>query len=109
MNINELPYDGSSHDLQGYLYGDVPISIIFFDGAPGSGPKLHRHPYMEALIVQEGEATFTVGEDTFVAAAGQVYIVQPNQPHKFTNTGAGRLRQIDIHCNPKFITEWLED
>ncbi|MFL5758926.1 MAG: hypothetical protein ACJ789_04260 [Thermomicrobiales bacterium] len=38
-----------------------------------------------------------------------MHIAQPNQPHKFTNTGNGRLRQIDIHCNPKFITEWLED
>jgi hypothetical protein len=24
------------------------------------------------------------------------------------NTGAGRLRQVDIHASERFITEWLE-
>ncbi len=40
--------------------------------------------------------------------AGQVIIVPPNTPHKFTNTGEGRLRQVDIHASERFITEWLE-
>ncbi len=109
MNIDQLPRDGSSNDFEGYLHGDVPISIIYFDGAPGSGPKLHRHPYAEIFIIQEGEATFTVGDKTFQASAGQMHIAQPNQPHKFVNSGQGHLRQIDIHCGPKFSTEWLED
>jgi hypothetical protein len=30
-------------------------------------------------------------------------------PHKFVNSGDGRLRQIDIHANATFVTEWLED
>jgi mannose-6-phosphate isomerase-like protein (cupin superfamily) len=109
MIIQELPADVSSHDFEGYLHGDVPVSIIFFDGEPGSGPKLHRHPYAEVFIIQEGEATFTVGNDIFHGAAGQMYIAPPNQPHKFVNTGQGRLRQVDIHCAPKFSTEWLEE
>jgi hypothetical protein len=25
------------------------------------------------------------------------------------NSGTGPLRQIDIHANDRFITEWLED
>jgi len=24
------------------------------------------------------------------------------------NSGAGRLRQIDIHASDRFVTEWLE-
>jgi len=24
------------------------------------------------------------------------------------NSGSGRLRQIDIHANDRFVTEWLE-
>ena len=27
--------------------------------------------------------------------------------HAFTNSGLGRLRQIDIHLAPAFATEWL--
>jgi len=28
--------------------------------------------------------------------------------HKFVNSGAGRLRQVDIHASDHFVTEWLE-
>jgi mannose-6-phosphate isomerase-like protein (cupin superfamily) len=107
--LAELPFSGSSHELEGYLHGDTPVTLIFFDGAPGSGPKLHRHPYTEVFIVQEGTGTFTVGDATFEVTAGQIAIAPPNTPHKFVNTGDGPLRQIDIHTNDRFVTEWLEE
>jgi mannose-6-phosphate isomerase-like protein (cupin superfamily) len=42
------------------------------------------------------------------AGAGNVLVVQPGVPHKFVNSGDGRLRQIDIHASDRFVTEWLE-
>jgi hypothetical protein len=42
------------------------------------------------------------------ASAGQILIVPPNTPHKFTNLGPGPLETTDIHENGSFITEWLE-
>jgi mannose-6-phosphate isomerase-like protein (cupin superfamily) len=36
-------------------------------------------------------------------------IVPPNVPHKFVNSGEGRLKQVDIHAHKHFITNWLED
>jgi mannose-6-phosphate isomerase-like protein (cupin superfamily) len=106
--INALPRVGSSHELEGYLQGDAPISLIFFEGAPGSGPKLHRHPYQEIFITLEGTATFTIGDETIEVTAGQVAVAPAGVPHKFINSGDGPLRQIDIHTNDRFITEWLE-
>ena len=79
------------------------------DAPPGSGPKLHRHPYEEVFVVQEGSATFTVGEATIEVSGGQVAVVPAGVPHKFVNSGTRRLRQIDIHANERFVTEWLED
>lgn len=104
-----LPYVGNSHELEGHLHADTPLSIIFFDGPPGSGPKLHRHPYAEVFIVLEGSATFTVGEATIDVSGGQIAIAPANTPHKFVNSGDGPLRQIDIHANERFITDWLEE
>jgi mannose-6-phosphate isomerase-like protein (cupin superfamily) len=103
-----LPYAGSSHELEGYLHGDAPVSLIFFDGPPGSGPRLHWHPYPEIFVIQEGQATFTVGDETIEVSAGQIVIGPANIPHKFINSGDGPLRQLDIHANDRFITEWLE-
>jgi quercetin dioxygenase-like cupin family protein len=95
-------------ELQGYLFGGAHVCLIFVDMEPGGGPRLHRHAYEEIFIVLEGQATFTIGLRTTEAHAGQVLIVQPGVPHKFVNSGDGRLRQIDIHASDRFVTEWLE-
>src|ERR1700730_14196603 len=94
-------------ELQGYQFGGANVCLIFVDLEAGDGPRLHRHPYEEIFIVLEGQAKFTVGSDTVEAHAGQVLIVQPGIPHKFVNSGDGRLRQVDIHASARFVTEWL--
>jgi mannose-6-phosphate isomerase-like protein (cupin superfamily) len=109
INKEDLHRDGSNYEFEGYLYGDTNVSFIWLDLPPGEGPRLHRHPYAEVFIVQEGQATYTVGANVLEVAAGQVVIAPPNVPHKFTNSGTGRLRQVDIHLSKHFITEWLED
>ena len=58
--------------------------------------------------MHEGEATFTLGDEQVVAKLGDVLVAPAGTPHKFVNTGTGRLRQVDIHVSPEFVTEWLE-
>ena len=70
---------------------------------------MHKHPYEEIFIIQEGLATFTVGSATLEARAGQVIIVPAEVPHKFANFSDKQLKQIDVHVNKQFITDWLED
>jgi len=106
LNLKDLP-DGS--DFECYLYGDVASTFIWVNMKPGAGPKLHKHPYAEIFIVLEGHALYTVGDETIEAHGGQVLIAPPDAPHKFVNIGDGLLKQVDIHSNNRFITEWLED
>ena len=109
VNREQLSRDGNTYELQGYQYGDTNISLILVDVAPGEGPKLHMHPYEEVFVIQEGCATYTIGSTTLEAKAGQIAIVPAGVPHKFVNSGSGRLLQVDIHHSPRFITQWLED
>src|ERR671916_1655442 len=102
INRDDLPYRGSWYELGGSLYGGAPASLIFFDGPPGSGPKLHRHPYPEIFVVQEGQATFTVGDATIEASGGQILVAPAGVPHKFVNSGRGPLCQLDIHTSDRF-------
>jgi mannose-6-phosphate isomerase-like protein (cupin superfamily) len=97
----------SSFLFQGEPYG-ASLSFFANDPPPGGGPVLHRHPYEEVFFVQEGVATFTAGEESFEAIAGQVVVVPPNTPHKFTNTTEGRVIITSIHPNPRVIQENLE-
>lgn len=106
---DELPNNGSVYTFEGYQCGDVDVSFFLSDTASGKEPDLHKHPYDEVFVVQEGELTFTVGEDTLKATGGQIVIAPAGAPHKFVNSGTGRARHIDIHTSRRMITDWLED
>ena len=93
-------------EFQGRLLG-ASVSVIVVD-APGGVPRLHRHPYEEVFVVQEGSATFTAGDEVIEVKGGQVVVVPAGVAHKFVNSGDGRLRQVDIHASDHFVTEWLE-
>jgi len=94
-------------EFQGHHLG-ANVSLIVVDAPPGGGPRLHRHPYEEVFVVQEGTAIFTAGDEKIEAKGGQVVVVPAGVPHKFVNSGKGRLRQVDIHASDRFLTEWLE-
>jgi mannose-6-phosphate isomerase-like protein (cupin superfamily) len=103
INRRELP----ENELIGGDHGGAGVCVIFVDNQPGRGPALHKHPYEEVFITLEGEATFIVDGEEIVATPEEVVIVPPDTPHGFTNSGEGRLRQINIHVSPRFHTEYL--
>ena len=109
LNRNELPYDGNTYEFIGSQYQDTEVSFIWVDMPPGGTIRLHKHPYQEIFIIQEGVATFTVDSTTIEAYAGQIIIVPADVPHKFMNSSDKQLKQVDIHLNKQFITYWLED
>jgi len=109
IDRDQLPHSGTAHTFEGYRYGDANVSFFLTDAPPGSGPKLHKHPYEEVFVVQEGSVTFTVGDATIEATAGQIVIAPAGVPHKFVNSGTGRARHIDIHTSRRMVTEWLEE
>jgi quercetin dioxygenase-like cupin family protein len=94
-------------NLRGADHG-ATVSVILDHSAPGDGPRLHRHPYDETWVVIEGEVTFQAGDEELKAGQGDIVIVPPLTPHRFTNQAAGPASLVCIHANPTFETEWLE-
>jgi mannose-6-phosphate isomerase-like protein (cupin superfamily) len=103
INADTLP----NGNLKGTDHG-ATISVILDHSDPGRGPRLHRHPYDETWVVIEGNLTFQAGEERLEARTGDIVIVPPETPHKFTNNGPGRANLVCIHGSPTFVTEWLE-
>jgi quercetin dioxygenase-like cupin family protein len=108
ISNEDLPNNGSVFRFEGYQYGDVNVSFFLSDTAPGKGPDLHKHPYDEIFVVQEGELTFMVDDATIEATGGQLVIAPAGAAHKFVNSGTGQARHIDIHTGRRMITDWLE-
>jgi quercetin dioxygenase-like cupin family protein len=105
---DQLPWSDIARELVGAEHG-LEITVLFVDAEPGRGPALHRHPYAEVFIVQEGQATFTVDGEQQEVRTGDILVARANQAHSFVNSGTGPLRQVDIHLSPSFSTEWLEE
>ena len=94
-------------DLEGHEHG-ATVSLILDEGEPGHGPRLHRHPYDETWIVQEGNLTFQLAEEQLHAGPGDIVIAPPGVAHKFRNDGPGPSKIVCIHASPTMVTEWLE-
>ncbi len=109
LERDSLPFDGNIYEFEGFRHEDTEVSFIWVDMPPGGSVRLHKHPYKEIFIIQDGTATFTVGPAAIEAHAGQIIIVPADMPHKFVNTGNQQLKQVDIHVNKQFITYWLEE
>ena len=107
IDLADPGYGEDANGVQGHNH-NAAVSVIVVDAPPGGGPKLHRHPYEEVFVIQEGSVTFMAGGETIEAKGGQVVVVPAGVAHKFTNSGTGRLRQVDVHASDKFVTEWLE-
>jgi quercetin dioxygenase-like cupin family protein len=96
-----------SQQIEGADHG-ATVSLILDESEPGQGPRLHRHPYDETWVVQQGNVTFQLGDAQHAAGPGDVGIAPPGVPHKFTNDGPGRSKLVCIHASPRVIGEWLE-
>jgi mannose-6-phosphate isomerase-like protein (cupin superfamily) len=107
IDLADPGFGDDTNEVQGRNH-NAAVSIIVVDAPPGGGPKLHRHPYEEVFVIQEGTAKFTAGAETMEVGAGRAVVVPAGVPHKFVNSGTERLRQVDIHASDRFITEWLE-
>ena len=108
--ISTGQWTGTSIDqlqVEGAPYG-AKVSVILEDMPPGSGPRLHWHPYGETWVVVLGLVAFSDGNESREASAGDVIQVAPNEAHKFTVLGEERVKMICIHQGEKFQTNWLE-
>ena len=85
------------------------VSFFLVNSQPGAGPGLHRHPYSETWIVRSGMALFTADGEEVEAGPGDIVVVGAETPHKFVNTGPGKLDTVCIHASPRMIQENLAE
>lgn len=62
--------------------------------SPGTSSPEHTLTHGEAFIALEGEATFTVGDQTHLVRAGDAISVPPETPLRLENTGPGPFAAI---------------
>ena len=61
IDVADLEHGETSYEFEGGQFGDAGVSFIVVDAPPGSGPKLHKHPYEEFFVVQERVVPLNAG------------------------------------------------
>ena len=69
------------------------ISLVEME--PGAVVEEHSHPHEQMGLLLEGEATFTIGGETRVVRAGEMWRIPGGVTHKVVN-GDRPGRAIDI-------------
>jgi len=91
-------------EFEGKPYG-AGVSFFLGNIEPGKGPGLHQHPYSEICIVFSGQAAVSVDGKEMVAVAGDVIVIGPATPHRFTALGDEPLDMVAIHASDHFVIE----
>jgi len=91
-------------EFEGEPYG-AGVSFFLGNLPPGKGPGLHQHPYAETCIVLSGQAAMVVDGEEVVAGAGDIVVIGPATPHRFTASGDQRLDMVCVHDSDRFVIE----
>ena len=86
--------DAKAHGLQ--------ILHERYDAGADTGAELIDHPASEGGIVIAGEIEITVGDEIRILKAGDSYLFDSTQPHRFRNV-SDRPAEVISACTPPYL------
>jgi quercetin dioxygenase-like cupin family protein len=89
----------ASHRVATIKVGRDELSLIEFELQPGfEGQDPHTHDdHVDSFYVLEGEASFTLGEETVILGAGSFVAAPPGTLHTF-GAGPGPSKLLNLHA-----------
>lgn len=97
--------------IVGDAAGTTPVFMGIQTAPPGFRAQLHSHPYMEIIIVLEGEGEAWLEDtDGIVSLRPGVTLVLPaGVKHWFSATGRAPLKIVGLHANPRRVVEFHDE
>ncbi|PIE14894.1 MAG: XRE family transcriptional regulator [Rhodobacterales bacterium] len=86
--------DAGAHGLQ--------IMQEHYEPGADTGADMIEHDSSEGGIVISGELEVTVGDETRILKAGDAYLFNSRQPHRFRNV-SGRAAEVISACTPPYL------
>ena len=84
--------------------GAATTIVAALDLAPGKRSGRHTHSVEEIVLVLEGTAEMTVGDEWVRLSAGEMVLVPALAPHNLANGGPDELRTVAFFPNAAFIS-----
>ena len=106
LNIDEGAEDRVAFfDNQSFFKNDSQVYIQLSSEFPDFVGVTHKHEFVEIVYILSGSAIHTVGEKQYRVNCGDVTVINPGIPHKFTSVGdaEGDFVTYDLMFSPKFF------
>jgi quercetin dioxygenase-like cupin family protein len=88
--------------------GAASCAVIYFEHEPGQHHGRHTDSAEEVVLVLEGEAEVTAGDEVMRLTEGAVALVPATVPHDLRNVGQGRLRVVGFFSSAAVISHFDE-
>lgn len=91
--------------------GSLPVRTGIQVSQPGYVAAVHSHPYLEILLILEGEAEAWLAdkEDEKVRLGpGDTIALPPNVPHSFRVVGDKPMKLLGTHLSPERIVNYQD-
>ncbi|MGI8520068.1 MAG: cupin domain-containing protein [Actinomycetota bacterium] len=102
------PEDGSLRYKVGFpVYaweGSADCALVFMEIEPGRNLGMHKDSEEELVLVLEGAARGTVGEEAAELGPGTAVVIPAMVPHDLQNVGDGVLRAIGFFSGASVIS-----
>tara|TARA_Y100001936_G_scaffold253407_1_gene317812 strand:+ start:6713 stop:7069 length:357 start_codon:yes stop_codon:yes gene_type:complete len=93
--------------IVGDAEGSTPVRLGLQTSPPGFNTGVHWHPYMEIVIVLEGEGEAWIEGEGEVGSIGPgtTMVFPPQVKHWFSVTGSRSMKTYGIHASPDRIVQ----
>ncbi|MEX1254250.1 MAG: cupin domain-containing protein [Dehalococcoidia bacterium] len=83
------------------------MSILFETCAPGDRIPLHTHPIEEVIVIEEGEAEVSLGDERQTVGGGGVIFIPTGVAHGLRNAGEANLRLLAVFSSTTISLQYL--
>ncbi|MGB0575430.1 MAG: cupin domain-containing protein [Alphaproteobacteria bacterium] len=108
-DVEDVPLhdDATYRTLVGDDEGSTPVRLGLQTSPPGFNTGVHWHPYMEIVIVLEGEGEAWIDGEGDIApiGPGTTMVFPPTVKHWFGVTGVSSMKTYGIHASPDRVVE----
>jgi len=103
FDVDKLEFKELKHLAEGVkvrvAYGEK-IMMSYVNIEPNTSLAEHTHPHEQMGLFLEGEAEFTIGDETTIVKPGMAYLVPSNVKHKVVTLDKPVLA-LDIFSPPR--------
>ena len=109
----EMPEAGYENDPTMRVKADFPFSaatgtkntaVVYFEVEPGHRLGTHTDSAEEILLILEGEAEATVGDEQGRVSAGEMAVVPAMVPHALRNVGDETVRVVGFFSSNVIVS-----